>query len=79
MVDGGSGNINALGGDDADPDAYEAPQPRKRLFKAKVRALKAESEAGATASIGSAQSVRSEASEGGGKRGRRFSWRGPAR
>ena len=78
-VAGGSGDG---GGGDSTLDndgAYE--QPRRPSLKAKIKALKAASEAGAsaTASTGSGHSVMSEASEGKGKRGRRFGWGRSAR
>ena len=78
---GGSGDG---GGGDSTLDndgAYEAPEPRRPSLKAKIKALKAASEAGAsaTASIGSGHAVMSEASEGKRKRGRRFGWGTTAR
>lgn len=78
-VAGGGGGSG--GGDNTLGDAYDAPRPRRRSFKAKtkVKALQAESEAGTTTSVRSAQSAKSEASESRGKGGRRFGWGRSAR
>lgn len=65
------------GGDNTLDDAYEPLEPRRRSLKGKmkIKALRAESEGGATASTGegSTHSVKSEDSKG----GRRFSWGRP--
>eukprot|EP00752_Nemacystus_decipiens_P015601 g13924.t1 len=70
---GGGGGENPL----VNEDAYQVSEPRRRSLKAKLKAVKAVSETGAsaTASIGSAPSVVSEAGEVKAKRGRRFDWR----